>query len=406
MRIRTITCFADPGYPLAPDVMHTAAVTTAAVRHALREGGYEVQTVRLALPPVAHTLGGNPDRVVALATDLESVCRSGGIEYATIGPACAGDDPRFFDAIPDAIAATTSVFASALVAAMGQGADLEAIARAASVIHRSATVVPDGFGNLRFAALFNVPAGVPFLPAAYHRGGSPSVAIGVEAADLAVEAVSGSRTLAEARARFVQAVEADAERIAGLTEKAVGGMRFGGIDFSLAPYPEAARSIGTAIEQMSGGRVGAQSTLAAIAFLADSLERATFPRTGYCGIFLPVFEDAVLAARAAEGRLTVNDLLLYSSVCGTGLDTVPLPGDTPPAAIAAILLDVAALALRLDKPLSARLMPIPGRHAGDPVTFDFPFFAPSRVLSVDAPLGHGLFGDTGVVDLGPRAPRR
>jgi len=97
-----------------------------------------------------------------------------------------------------------------------------------------------------------------------------------------------------------------------------------------------------------------------------------------------VLEDSVLARRAAEGTLCVNDLLLYSAVCGTGLDTVPLPGDTRPTQIAALLTDVAALAVRLDKPLSARLMPIPGKSAGDAVAFDFEYFAPSRVLAAES----------------------
>jgi uncharacterized protein (UPF0210 family) len=401
MKIRTITCFADPGFPLAAEVMRTAATTTGAVRRALTDGGYDVQTVRLALPPFAPALGGDARRVVPLAVALESACRASGIEYATIGAARAGDDARFFDAIPDAIAATTAVFASALVAETGRGADLDALSLAARVIHRSATVSPDGFGNLRFAALFNVPAGVPFLPAAYHGGGEPAIAIGVEAADVAVEAVAGAGTLAEARDRLVRAVEEHTRRIVEFVTRSAGGMRFGGVDFSLAPFPDQARSIGAAIERLSGGRIGAASTLAAVAFLADSVDRASFPRTGYSGMFLPVFEDAVLAARAAEGRLSINDLLLYSSVCGTGLDTVPLPGDTPVTAIAAILLDVAALALRLDKPLSARLMPIPGKGAGDAITFDFPFFASSRVLKVDRPEGRGLFGG-GFLDIRPR----
>jgi hypothetical protein len=99
---------------------------------------------------------------------------------------------------------------------------------------------------------------------------------------------------------------------------------------------------------------------------------------------LPVLEDSVLAGRAAEGMLTVKDLLLYSAVCGTGLDTLPLPGDTSPGQIAALLLDLSALALRLDKPLTARLMPIHGKKAGDPTNFNFDYFANSRVMRLDA----------------------
>jgi uncharacterized protein (UPF0210 family) len=99
---------------------------------------------------------------------------------------------------------------------------------------------------------------------------------------------------------------------------------------------------------------------------------------------MPVLEDSVLAARAAEGVLTVKDLLLYSAVCGAGLDTVPLPGDVSTDQVAALLLDVAALALRLNKPLTARLMPIPGKRAGDEVAFAFAYFARGGVLSLEA----------------------
>jgi hypothetical protein len=108
----------------------------------------------------------------------------------------------------------------------------------------------------------------------------------------------------------------------------------------------------------------------------------------------PVLEDAVLARRAADGSLTVKDLLLTSAVCGTGLDTVPLPGDASPGQISALLLDLCALALRLDKPLTARLMPIPGKQAGEATAFDFGYFANSRVMRLEAETpGKALAGD-------------
>jgi len=120
---------------------------------------------------------------------------------------------------------------------------------------------------------------------------------------------------------------------------------------------------------------------------------------------MPVLEDATLAARAAEGTLTLKDLLLYSAVCGTGLDTVPLPGDATPVQLTAALLDLATLAVRLDKPLTARLMPIPGKKAVDPTDFDFAFFANSRVMALDAePLGGPLAGE-GMLDVKPRQQR-
>ena len=117
---------------------------------------------------------------------------------------------------------------------------------------------------------------------------------------------------------------------------------------------------------------------------------------------MPVLEDPILAQRAAEGALTVKDLLVYAAVCGTGLDTVPLPGNTTAEAIAAVLLDLAALALRLGKPLTARLMPIPGKVSGDPTGFEFAYFANSRVMAANAkPLGRFLAGDE-IFHLQPR----
>jgi uncharacterized protein (UPF0210 family) len=405
MNIRTITFFDNPGFPLAEARVERTGVVAGQMKAALAAAGYETQTVRLALPPFAVVMGGDARQVVPLARDLERACTAHSIDYATFGPARPGDAPEFFSAIPEALGATERVFASAVIADRETGISLSAIRLAAEVIHRIATLAPDGFANVRFAALANVPPGVPFLPAAYHDHGGPAVSIGVEAADLAVQAMSAASSLADARRRLIDLIEADSRAVVEVVHRTCpSDIRVVGIDFSLAPYPEPARSIGTAIESLAGTSAGRHGTLAAVAFLADALDRAHFPRTGYSGVFLPVLEDAVLAARAAEGQLAVADLLLCSSVCGTGLDTVPLPGDITTDALAAILLDVAALAMRLDKPLSARLMPLPGKQAGDVVMFDFAFFAPSRVLAAHALGVGGLLGHADSVDLRPRRP--
>ena len=82
------------------------------------------------------------------------------------------------------------------------------------------------------------------------------------------------------------------------------------------------------MERLGVPRLGEHGSLAAAAILADTMDQADFLRAGFSGLMLPVLEDATLARRAAEGSLGVKDLLLYSCVCGTGLDSVPLPGDT------------------------------------------------------------------------------
>jgi uncharacterized protein (UPF0210 family) len=168
---------------------------------------------------------------------------------------------------------------------------------------------------------------------------------------------------------------------------AVHQIAFSGIDFSLAPYPTADKSLGGAMEALGIPHVGAPGSLFAAAFITEAIGRANFRRCGFSGLMLPVLEDTVLAQRAAERRLTINDLLGYAAVCGVGLDTIPLPGDISQATLTGILLDTAALAVRLDKPLTARLMPLPGLAAADLAHFDFAYFADSRVM--DAP-GKGV----------------
>ena len=154
-------------------------------------------------------------------------------------------------------------------------------------------------------------------------------------------------------------------------------MLFGGIDLSPAPMGE--DSIVMAMELCGYGFVGTPGTLAVASALTSALKSTALPTCGYCGLMLPVLEDAVLGQRWQEGLVNAHQLLLYSAVCGTGLDTLPLPGDIAVEEIARLLLDVATLALRLHKPLSARIFPVPGKRAGDYTTFTSPYLTNTRV---------------------------
>lgn len=404
MNIRSITAFVAPGWPVDPRRIEEASTCLNSTRQALQQAGYPVQTLRLATPPPAELERPVPpaDRA-ELARQLEAQAFVYGIDYVAIGPALP-KEVGGFAAIPDILASTETVFTSGLYADSEIGVSLPAARACAEVIDRNSRLSSDGFANLRFAALANVPAGTPFFPAAYHDGGSPALAIATEAAELAVDAFREVSSPGTARRRLVGMIEAHAAAITRLTQPIASEheTRWLGIDFSLAPYPEHHRSLGTALEALGVPAVGLAGTIAAAAFLADCLDHAQFKRTGFCGLFLPVLEDATLAARAAEGHLSIEDLLLLSTVCGTGLDTLPLPGDTSPEALMAILVDLGALALRHSKPLTARLMPLPDKVAGDPVHFDFPYFADSRVLAVTAQPATGLLAGAGTLPIGPR----
>jgi uncharacterized protein (UPF0210 family) len=87
----------------------------------------------------------------------------------------------------------------------------------------------------------------------------------------------------------------------------------------------------------------------------------------------PIMEDKVMAQRWAEGTFNVDSLLAYSAVCGTGLDTIPLPGDVSTEQMERMFADVASLASKWNKPLSARLQPVPGKKAGDMTEYQDPY---------------------------------
>jgi uncharacterized protein (UPF0210 family) len=386
MKIRSITCFINPLYPVNEQSLKTAENFLRFARPTFSEAGYEVESARLASSPFPGLLSGHsPDSLVSLAHDLEQSAAGVGFAYVSLGPAFP-EEGDYFEPIPEALAATQNAFFAGSMTTRDGKVSLSAIHQCAMVIQRASAVSRDGFANLRFAALANVTPGSPFFPAAYHTGGEACFALATEAADLAVTAFRQASDLEDARRYLIKAMEYHGRSLAQLARvvERHSRIKFSGIDFSLAPYPEEEKSLGAAMESLGAPGLGAYGSLAAAAILADTIDRAEFQRAGFSGLMLPVLEDAILAKRAADGSLDIKDLLLYSAVCGTGLDTVPLPGDTSVEQLSAVLVDVASLSSRLGKPLTARLMPIPGKKAGDPTGFDFAYFANSRIMPLHA----------------------
>lgn len=400
MKIRSITSFYDPCLPQAANTLHNLAEFTRIAADRLGDLGYEIQTARLATTPFCTWDGDWLDR----ACDLEKQALSAGFQYLSIGPADLEHLPAY-QVIPDFLSTAPSLFATGMLTDRQGNISLPAVRACAEVMVKNAAVTPDGFTNLRFAALANVPAFTPFLPAAYHQlGESPACAIAVECADLVINAFQNVKSCAEGREKLITTLESEARTMHSIFSKLCDrfDIQFKGFDFSPAPYPRDWCSLAGAMEMLGLSAVGLSGSLAAAAYIADTLDRGCWLRAGFNGLFLPVMEDSVLASRAADGSLTVRDLLLFSSVCGAGLDTVPLPGDSTPEQLSALLLDLAALSSRLRKPLTARLMPIPGKSAGDMIDFNFEFFAKSCVMTLPAAPLRGLFAGDENLDIRPR----
>ncbi len=383
-RIRTITAGlhlqnADHFEPLKQ-----ALVFLQGAQKAFQTDGYEVQTLRMATQPLLNYL---PDwKSPAALRSLQAIDRfavDNGVMFS-IGPVITDDryDAEFAPWAAEVVQQTNNISFTMRAASAEQGIHRQTIRMAAETIQALATTKKGGEGNFRFAATAFVPAGSPFFPAAYYQQ-SQSFSIGLESPNLLSEAFEGPLNLEQAKRRLKAQMEAAFTPVAKSGQRLAhqAGWQYLGIDASPAPGLDA--SIGQAIETLTHKAFGSASTLAGCAAITDVLKGLELKTCGYSGLMLPVLEDPVLAQRAAEGRYGVAELLLYSSVCGTGLDVVPLPGDTTTEALAAVIGDMAALATKYRKALSARLFPMPGKRAGEMVSFDNPFLTETMVMSLD-----------------------
>jgi hypothetical protein len=323
------------------------------------------------------------ERLLAYVRELQGVLDDAQIDYCSLGPAQAAR-PTFplarLALIPDLLAASGAINLAVQLADREHGLREDAALPVAQAMQRLANETSEGFGNFRFAMLACVEPGTPFFPAAYHSGPT-SLSLGLQGSSIVAGVADMWRALDVAQpfapSRIAELVRQALIEQAGpsvdlaqvLAEEEQ--VRFGGID--LSPAPMGQESIGAAIEAFGYGLLGTAGTVALVAALTGALKSTGLPTCGYCGLMLPVLEDVTLGKRWEEGQVSTHELLLYSTICGTGLDTIPLAGDTKKETLANLLLDVATLAWRLHKPLSARIFPVPGKRAGEYTAFSSPY---------------------------------
>lgn len=371
-RVRAITAFITVDATAYRSQIEDAVAFLAKVRAAVTAAGYDVQTVRISTQPFpAFTRGLSRDAALALLQDIGAL--AGTLRFTpNIGPAMIGDadDTAPVDVLIDLLSTPGNRVNANLLVAGDDGIHWNAVSQAARVIAQVGARSPHGQGNFNFAAIARLKPYGPFYPGAWHPGGGPkSVALGLEAANVVEDVFSRERdprtagaALAKALTTHAQAVEHAAARVA-----AEAGWTYAGIDPTPAPGGQA--SIAAAIEAFTGRPFGAPGTETASAIITRAVKDVQVRQTGYAGLMIPVLEEPVLTKRWTERTYGLDSILAYSAVCAGGVDTMPLPGDTPESAIAAIVGDVATLAVKWDKPLAVRLLPSPGRRAGEMTEF-------------------------------------
>lgn len=249
----------------------------------------------------------------------------------------------------------------------------------------------NGFDNFRVGASFNCPPNAPFFPFSRHEGRNVAFSFALETTQIALDALSGFERSQDAGAVRDRIVSVLAPRLQALDELGnqlahETGTEYRGLDPSFAPMPVENVSVAALVERIIGAPIGSHGSVYATAFLTDAL-RASVAQSkartvGFNGVMYSVLEDPALAAANNKRCVSLDTLLSLSTVCACGLDMIPVPGLSFPEEIGAVMLDVAALSCALDKPLGARLLPIPNAHVNELTKLNLDFLCDSRVLGL------------------------
>ncbi len=351
--------------------------------------GFTVQTLRIATQPFPeYTQGLSRDQALQFFENLDGLAQIQNV-VISIGPAyLAGDDgDAQADLLAEVLKNSKSLFGSVNVTT-NSGVNWPAVRAAGGVMKKLSDSTLHSAGNFRFAAIASVPQATPFFPAAYLAGLGHQFAVGLESAGEVSAAVHDAADVSIAKRRlddlFFQ-LASNVENVARRIDSERGWMYLG-LDLSPAPSKDA--SIVTAIESISHQPLGSNGTLSAVGIITSAMKDVGLRKTGFSGVMLPVLEDPVLAERWSAGLVSLDSLLNYSSVCGTGLDTIPLPGNTTLEQLIRIIGDVATLSVKWNKPLTARLLPVSGKAAGQQTDFTDTHLLNATIQPISGPEPH------------------
>jgi uncharacterized protein len=382
--------------------------------------GIPVVNKRIAISPVAIIAGAfSSSELVRVAHTMNRAAADVGVDFiggftALVEKGMARGDRSLIESIPHALAETDRVCASVNVASTRAGINMDAVYLMGKMIKEAASLSADrdGIACAKLCVFANIPQDIPFMAGAYLGIGEPDAVINVgvsgpgvvkKAIDRALEADSGL-DLGQI-SEIIKMTAYKVTKVGELIGREVAeslNIQFGVVDLSLAPTPNVGDSVGEIFQSLGLKSIGVPGTTAALALINDAVKKggafASSKVGGLSGAFIPVSEDLNISESAAAGYLSLEKLEAITSVCSVGLDMVAIPGDTSTETIAAIIADEMAIGVINRKTTATRLIPVPGKKAGDSA-----YFGGLLGQSIIIPVNNGL-GDNRFIRLGGLIP--
>ncbi|MCL2599925.1 MAG: PFL family protein [Treponema sp.] len=354
------------------------------------EYGIPIINKRISVTPIALVAASCKDVAdadggggfTAFARTLDDVAVELGVDFvggfsALVQKGFSGGDERLIASLPEALSQTERVCASVNVAATKSGINMDAVRLMGTTIKAVAekTADRDGIGCAKLVVFCNAPEDNPFMAGAFHGVGEAEHCLNVGVSGPGVVKAALENLRGASFDELADAIKKTAFKITrmgqlvGMEAARRLGVPFGILDLSLAPTPEVGDSVARILEEMGLETAGTHGTTAALAMLTDMVKKGGIMASthvgGFSGAFIPVSEDEGMVAAVKAGALSLDKLEAMTSVCSVGLDMIALPGDTGAATLSAIIADEMAIGMVNNKTTAVRVIPVPGKKAGD-----------------------------------------
>ncbi len=349
--------------------------------------GIPIVNKRISVTPISLVAAGTKaSDYVPIARAMDRAAKTLGIDFiggfsALVHKGATASDETLIKSIPEALSVTDYVCSSVNIGTTRAGINMNAVAQMGRVIKDAAELTreKDGLGAAKLVAFCNAVEDNPFMAGAFHGAGEPDCVINVGVSGPGVVKSALTRVKGEPFDVVAETIKKTAFRITRMGQLVAQeaskllNVPFGIVDLSLAPTPAVGDSVAHILTEMGLEYAGAPGTTAALALLNDAVKKggvmASSHVGGLSGAFIPVSEDAGMIEAAAIGALTLEKLEAMTCVCSVGLDMIAVPGDTSAETLAGILADEAAIGMVNNKTTAIRIIPAPGKTAGEFVEF-------------------------------------
>jgi uncharacterized protein (UPF0210 family) len=348
--------------------------------------GIPIINKRISVTPVALIIEAciEPDAPVEIAKILDKASKDVGIDFiggygALVQKGMTRADERLIDSLPEMLSSTERVCAFLNVASTVSGLNMDAVIKLGKTLKEISSRTENGVGCAKFVVFANAPEDNPFMAGAFHGVGEPdfSLNIGISGPGVVRSVVEKNKDcnlteLSEVIKRTTFKITRAGELI-GRELASNLGVPFGIVDISLASTTKVGDSVAGIVEMMGVEKMGAPGSTAALALLIDAVKKggamASGNVGGLSGTFIPVSEDSCMNEAVRVGALSIEKLEALTAVCSVGLDMIAIPGDTEASTISAIIADELSIGVVNGKTTGVRLIPVPGKKAGDYVNF-------------------------------------